>query len=365
MDEKILDNFLRLVRYSIGAGDEPVDKLSPGEWQAVYRLAISHAVVGVCATGIERMDDSLRPPLTLTMRWAMGTVAIEKRGRLLNGKCAELAALLEADGFMACVLKGQGAALYYPNPLRRQCGDIDVWVDGGHRRVMAYVRRCFPAVEACYHHADFPLFPEVSVELHFTPSWMSSPLGNWRLQRWFRQQASRQFANRVELPGAAGSVCVPDTRFNVVYMLLHVYRHLFSEGIGLRQCMDYYCVLMHFCGAPPAERAAAAADIRRLGLGRFAAAFMYVLGRVFAMPQECMIVEPSASGGRFVLSEILRAGNFGVCSGIDRSHGRSLGYFMSKFRYRLRFLFRYPGETLWGFWFTLWSRLWRVCHGYC
>lgn len=364
MDDKIRDNFLRLVRYSIGAGDEPVDKLSPGEWQAVYRLAVRHALVGVCATGIERMDDSLRPPLTLTMHWAMGTVAIEKRGRLLNGKCVELAAILEGDGQRACMLKGQGAALYYPNPMRRQGGDIDVWVGGGHRRVMAYLRSRFPAEGAYYHHADFPVFPEVSVELHFTPSWMSSPLVNRRLQRWFRQQADRQFANRVELPEEAGSVCVPDTRFNVVYMLLHVYRHLFAEGIGLRQCLDYYYVLMHFSGAASAERTAAVTDIRRLGLGRFAAAFMYVLGSVFAMPQEWMLVQPSASDGRFVLSEILRAGNFGVSSGIDRSHGRSFGYFVSKLRYRLRFLFRYPGETLWGFWFTLWSKLWRVFHGY-
>lgn len=34
------------------------------------------------------------------------------------------------SGFHTCLLKGQGNALYYPNPFVRQSGDIGLWVEG-------------------------------------------------------------------------------------------------------------------------------------------------------------------------------------------------------------------------------------------
>ena len=37
----------------------------------------------------------------------------------------------------------------------------------------------------------------------------------------------------------------PSIRFNTVYSLLHIFRHVFHEGIGLRQLLDYYYILLH------------------------------------------------------------------------------------------------------------------------
>lgn len=81
MDNKIQDYFLSLVRYSIGASDLPPSKMKPVEWKGVYEMAAAQAMLGICATGIERMDDSLRPTLTQTMRWAMNTIEIENRNK--------------------------------------------------------------------------------------------------------------------------------------------------------------------------------------------------------------------------------------------------------------------------------------------
>ena len=38
-------------------------------------------------------------------------------------------------------------------------------------------------------------------------------------------------------------VAVPTLQFNALYQLLHIYKHIFEEGIGLRQMMDYYYLL--------------------------------------------------------------------------------------------------------------------------
>lgn len=359
---KIEERFLNLVRYALGTDDTFSGVESPAEWDAVYALAESHALIGVCASGIERMDDNLRPPLSLTMKWAMNTIKIEKRNATVNKCCVALVTMLAADGFRSCVLKGQGAALLYPEPQRRQSGDIDVWVSGSPSRVMAYVRKSFPAEDVCYHHIDYPVFGGVPVELHFTPSWMSAPRVNRRLQAWFKSQADQMFSNHIGLPDGAGHIPVPTVRFNVVYMLLHIYRHLFSEGIGLRQCMDYYYVLKAFAEASSEERDSVVSQLRRLGLWRFAGTMMYVLREAFHAPDSLLIVPPRAIEGCYVLNEIMSAGNFGRENGIDRNHGRSVRYFVTKFSYRLHFFWHYPNETVWGFFFTLWNKAWCAVH---
>ena len=83
------------------------------------------------------------------------------------------------------------------------------------------------------------------MELHFTPSWMNGFADNKRLQKFFMEQVPVQFSNEIELPDISENINSPTIEFNRFYILLHIYRHLFGEGIGLRQLMDYYHVLHH------------------------------------------------------------------------------------------------------------------------
>lgn len=363
-DRNIQEKFLSLLRYSIGTDEEPPVDILPSDWTKLFAMAESQAVIGVCASGIEHLPDDLRPSLPSTMLWAMSTIRIEARNKLLNARCAELANMLNADGFSCCILKGQGAALYYPDPLRRQSGDIDVWVSGGHQKVMEYVRGRFPGEGAYYHHADFPVFDDVPVEIHFTPSWSSSPTNNKILQKWFAGEMAIQHNHKVELPGGVGEVPVPNIVFNLVYMLLHIYRHLFSEGIGLRQCIDYYFVLKAFGEAGAHDKENVCSLLDYLGLYRFARTMMYVMSALLHVPDKLLIAPPDTISGRFVANEIMRAGNFGRENNIDRSKGKTLKFFVQKLIYKMRFVLLYPEETFWGLWFSVWAKVWRKKNGY-
>ena len=55
-------------------------------------------------------------------------VRIEQSHAVLNDRLTRLVPMFQAEGINAILLKGQGMARYYPNPLRRQCGDIDLYI---------------------------------------------------------------------------------------------------------------------------------------------------------------------------------------------------------------------------------------------
>ena len=163
------------------------------------------------------------------------------------------------------------------------------------------------------------------------------------------------------LTGTEGASIIPTPTlaFNRVYILVHIYRHLFHEGIGLRQLLDYYFVLHQ--GFTEEERTETMRTLRSLRMQRFTAAVMWVLQEVFAMDERYLLTDPNEEEGRFLLSEIMLAGNFGH---YDERIKRSAkvtewGLFCRRVGRNLRFLRSYPSEVLWSPCFKLWHAVFR------
>ena len=151
----------------------------------------------------------------------------------------------------------------------------------------------------------------VSVELHFFPCIMNNPVYHHRLQKWFKRNVDLQCSNVVNLPDEAGEIAVPTIAFNVIYQLCHLYHHFFDEGMGMRQMIDYYFVLVKDEEQGTKGQKALAHDLRYLGLWKFAGAVMYVLHEVLGLPEDKMICPMDQKRGELLLSEIMDGGNFG------------------------------------------------------
>ena len=286
------------------------------------------------------------------------------------------------------ILNSQFSIKEYRTP-----GDIDIWLFGERKDILRYVRRHVPNCKPVYHHVDFPVIEGLPIEVHFTPSWMNSPFTNRRLQRWFKRttvnslrstddrrqttvnravsaltsdegainRAEHFNRSRASLTGTEGASMIPTPTlaFNRVYILVHIYRHLFHEGIGLRQLLDYYFVLHQ--GFTEEERTETMRTLRSLRMQRFTAAVMWVLQEVFAMDDRYLLTDPNEEEGRFLLSEIMLAGNFGH---YDERIKRSAkvtewGLFCRRVGRNLRFLRSYPSEVLWSPFFKLWHAAFR------
>lgn len=281
---------------------------------------------------------------------------LEKANMRLNDAAIQVSEWFRKKGFRACILKGQGNALLYPNGLHRTPGDIDIWVEGVDKRVISFVRSISPHEKACYHHIEFPSYKGVEVEVHYRPSFLLCFWHNRRLQKYYERVKAEQFSHWVML-GEQGEVAIPTMEFNLIFHLTHIYAHLMNEGIGLRQLLDYYFVLLH---ADIKDLAELQRNLKHFGLWKFAEAIMYIMHEVFGMPVSHFIVPPNEKYGKFVLNEVLEAGNFGKHDKRNRFGKSQLGHNLQRVYRDIRLIKYFPAEALSEPIFRVWHFFWRM-----
>ena len=354
--------YLSFLRYSLDDSQTLPSNVLDIDWMKFMAWAEEQGVVGIIYGGIQRAGKALNIPFDDLMEWVGYAQQIEGQNWSVNKQCVELVKELKQDGFNGCILKGQGVALLYPNPSLRIPGDIDIWLEGGRDKIMGYVTEKYGHLLERYHHVELPVKEDAaSVEVHFTPSYMFSWRSNKRLQEWFNKHADSQFRNEVRLPNSEGTVAVPTNEFNLVFLLSHIYRHLFSEGIGLRQVIDYYYLLK-------SDVAMSKPDLREtlryLRLDKFAGALMWVLHQRLGLDKQYLIAEPNEKEGRFLWNEIMIGGNFGQ---YDQRLGNKVGEnrltrFLRLTAKNMRNVRHYPSEALSEPLFRAWYYIWRLIH---
>ena len=382
INTSIIFDFLK---YCLGAKGDMSKVVAGMDWRLLYEFASKQAMLGVCFDGIERLGKEYPEVLRLNpigrdvlMAWMAKAQQIRRLNMNVNGVAAKLYSMLKEDGLRCCILKGQGNALMYGNPYSRNPGDVDVWVNASREVIMEYGRRNFDLEDDIrYQHLETTM-DGVPVELHFMPCVMNNPIYNARLQKWFRRNADLQCSNVVELPDGAGEIAVPTTAFNVVYQLCHLYHHFFDEGIGMRQMVDYYYVLVKSeegrvknCTATEgkANVTSLQRELKHLGLWKFAGAVMYVLHVALGLSEKKMIAPMDEKRGELLLAEILEGGNFGrhfTKYGGFTHQSMAKKYFLKIWR-NMHFVRYYPAEALSEPIFRTWHFFWRKGQGsvYC
>lgn len=369
--------FFELLQVAVGRRERLSLTPSDSEWQHLFLLSEQHALQGVCYSAVCRLPQDQWPSEENLINWIWLAQRTAERNELISSRSAEACDLLTREGFDVCLLKGQSNALLYGEMAQcRQSGDVDLWCipherpeHHPKRRVIDYVRRRHGDTLLRFHHIDFPIFPDVETELHFTPIYLNNPLLNRRLNRWYRQHRDTQMRHRVTIGGS--EVAVPTREFNMLYQLLHIYKHIFEEGVGMRQMMDYYFVL-NTIEPESADLQQQTADyqlqIRALRLERLAGAVMYVMQRVFGMKEEELPWPPSRREGIALLSEIMQTGNFGQYDTRYDKETYSQGVasmlhrFWRKTKRNLALALDFPHEGLWEPWFRLYHFFWRILY---
>ena len=449
--KKQLQIFFDFLRFCIDSAKEIPDSLKETDWKEIYAIAQKQCLVGVLFDGIKKLPaEHVGMKKELLLQWMAESQMLEKANVRLNDAAIQVSEWFRKKGFRTCILKGQGNALMYPNPYSRTPGDIDIWVEGGDKRVISFVRSISPHEKACYHHIEFPSYKGVEVEVHYRPSFLLCFWHNRKLLKYYERVKEEQFSHRVML-GEQGEIAIPTVEFNLIFQLTHTFSHLMNEGIGLRQLVDYYYVLCDFykvyqksskitpslftlkegstshpdpltlrgeggnrptrCSEPlrskdggpskvspncagwdrrdaigdmtsatastSTDTSATAArssfavnssaaidrvqkELKELGLWKFAGGIMYIMHEVFGMPASRLIVPPNEKYGKFVLNEVLEAGNFGKHDARNRFGRSKLGHNLQRVYRDIRLVRYFPAEALCEPLFRTWHFFWRL-----
>lgn len=359
--------FYELIQVAIGRRVSLSRVPSAKDWSRLYALAEKQAVAGVCFCGVQRLPEEQRAclPDSLKMQWLALAAQTQARNELMNRKCVEVQRMLAEEGMKSCILKGQGVAELYEISneelgirndslgMLRQSGDIDVYVPCGMEKAMAFARKKYGKVEYDYINAHVPMFKEVDVELHWRVGQMTNLFRNRRLQRWLKKEDTKKMilGGKAVLP-ECGEITVPTPDFNAFYLMLHCYHHMFSSGLGLRQLMDYYFLLMARNELNPYVNRM----FKEFGMERFVGAVMWIMLEVFGLERERLLCEPYEKEGRYILAEVMAGGNFGHHDKRIRKVGK--GKWQSVFanlQHAMHVLRRYPQEAIW-------MPVWMVYH---
>ena len=101
-------------------------------------------------------------------------------------------------------------------------------------------------------------------------------------------------------------------------------------------------------------------ELKELGMWKFAGGIMYIMQEVFGMPASRLIVPPNEKYGKFVLNEVLEAGNFGKHDARNRFGRSKLGHNLQRVYRDIRLVRNFPAEALCEPLFRIWHFFWRL-----
>ena len=372
-------DFFQLLQVSIGNRSSLSHSLTESEWQEMFAMANKQAMVGILFEGVKALPKEQWPLSSIVLKWAAAAETIKRRNMKTTDVCFLLVKTLLQDGFDACILKGQANHAYYNRlktnetfGLARTCGDIDVWiwpkqpVSNPVKCIIGYCLKKNILLSLCHLHAEVRTIHDVPVEIHFRPSFLNAPWRDRAFQKLFK---TAKFV--MEDIDGCGKVKKLRVDYDLIFQMNHIYRHLLDEGVGLRQIVDFYALLKDYNkeriqSKELMDREDLLKLISMCGMKRFAMALMYVLKATIYAEDADLLCAPSEKHGKFLLSEIMAAGNFGHfdsrMSSLEVKKGH-LSYQLRKawrrFHRNLRFLTSYPEEVICEPWARIVHTLWR------
>ena len=283
--------FFELLRVAIGQ----MDCLSRGpladEWHGIYRTAQRHGLTELCYKGMERLFDyGLRAPQDLSIDWMADAEAIHESQELLNSRREKLVKKLDERKIRAAVMNGA------------QSPSIDIFVDCSMDRAIKFVRQTGQQEIRCgYTSLALNAWENTPVNLHYRVLSVRNPWANGKMQKWFAQNKELMFGQ------GDNGIFSPTLTMNAICLLQTFQQRLLSGKATMNLLVDYYHVLSQLKGEfqPFKDGSNMANTLETLGMTQFAAGVMWVLQETMGLNRICMLCEPLAEEGRFILKELM------------------------------------------------------------
>ena len=231
---KINNLFFSLLRTSINSQTNRKNTLTFNDWKVIYHTCRQQGVTAVLFDFVRQLPKSEAPDKALLMEWLSAATAVEQTMQRMQVTAGEFAEAMEKREIPVVVLKGIAFAQYYPNPLLRECGDLDCYMMGKKEEGdLATLELGGTMEEAGYKHSHL-IYKGLTIENHrFFTDFDNTPTG------MLTEQVLGELMQEAHTYIGGSKLCCPSANFNALFLLKHAQGHFIDEGIRMRHVLDW------------------------------------------------------------------------------------------------------------------------------
>ena len=347
--EKTRELMLRFVRSGLWGTHEDIEgqAMTHDVFESLVQLAIQQSVVGIMSQGLMNSDIHLDHKDVLRLYSLQQK--IRKRNELLDEGVVRLCRKMTSLGSHILIFKGQAIAQYYPDAGLRQSGDIDFLCRAEDwDKTLAFFRENDLAINDMYTERDVSfLIGGVVFEMHNKLTVFSNP---WHNRYWQDTVMPEILTSPYTVRVAGQDIPTLAPLYDVLYVFTHLFQHLISDGIGLRQFCDLALLMrktMDHIDTSLLEKHLEGIGLKKafIGIGALLIDHLCYPEDHFPFP----IPQKEHQKVAKLLDNIFYMGNFGHNHRMKHKPGlmHALEHLRKIFRQSLKFSSYAPSETWW------------------
>ncbi len=286
--------------------NDEIFPLDEDTWKQIYLLARRQTVEGILFDGMMLLPRTCLPPMPLLMKWTAEIDRVESMNRQMNKVVGNLATLFADHKITAVLLKGQGIASCYDNPLHRICGDADWCFPEKGEWGKAYKLIADTGV-TIKRQAGFSMtykWKGCLIEHHKRVLDVHNPFLHTYLHSFFEEN----YCQELVLDGKVVNILSP--LLTHLSVNTHILKHMLAFGIGIRQLCDTASVYRHYYGE--VDGAELEKIYRKMGIYRWIQVLNALLVGYLGMPADFLPFPLSGDeDAEWMIEDVLQVGNFG------------------------------------------------------
>lgn len=236
--DKFTHQFLSLLKVSL-CDDKPNPKdFENTDWNWIFKMAQKQTVIPLILDGLSVLPKEVHPGMPQKMKMMAYVQSVEKTNLKHRQVIGRINGILKENGIEVVFMKGQTTALRYPNPLHRQPGDIDFVVDKSKfdetLDILDKIGRTDR--ELIHEHHGMAYVEGIPIEPHYKIHNYQRPSTDRVIQKLFNEVFPSELIY-TDIDGYEIPILPPT--FESVFLISHMVNHIYEEGLGLRQVIDY------------------------------------------------------------------------------------------------------------------------------
>ena len=197
-------------------------------------MSKQQGVTAVTFNFVKSLPKEEAPHRALALEWFSAATGIERTLLQMQMVAEDFAKRMKEKQIPVVVLKGIAFAQYYPNPLHRECGDLDCYLMGkkeeGDQCTLEMGGRL---EESGYKHSHLS-YKGLTIENHRFFTDLKNTPRSFLTERHLKELMQEDCTSLGDT-----SLLSPSLNFNALFLLKHAQGHFIDEGIRMRHVLDW------------------------------------------------------------------------------------------------------------------------------